>query len=169
MAFTTIPGVGKLRASTLSALITEVRPTHVRKSTDEIVSNSVTLQNDDELVLPVEANLIYRVEWDIIYQAGTVADYKFAFTYPAGATLVGVCVLYNVSGTVAFAAGTFTSGAGISAGGLGIGTNAGMQGRATLVMGSTAGNIQYQFAQTSAVVENTTTVAGSLLLLNRLS
>jgi len=163
--WTTLPGVERLKASILSALITELRPTCVIKSADETVSNSSTLQDDDELVLAAAANTTYRWEIGVAFGAGTTADYKFAFTFPAGATLTFFGPAWDTS--LAFLpfgnAGTYTSGAALTYGGAGVGTFRGVDLRGTLTMGSTAGNFAYQWAQATPTVENTVTKAGSCL------
>lgn len=170
MAFTSIPGVGKLRSSILSALFTEVRPVAVRKTTDETVSNSTALQNDDELVVAVSASATYWVDFFILYQAGTTADYKWALTFPAGSTMSIITRQWStaLAWTEALS-DAYTSGGAVAAGGNGIGTNIGIVGVGILVVSTTAGNLQYQWAQNSAVVENTVTKAGSGLKLTRMA
>ena len=88
MAFTTIPGAGaRLDASTLYALINELRPLFVRKTSDETVNNSTTLQNDDQLALAVEANATYWLSMRLIMSSGTTPDFKMLFTFPSGLTM----------------------------------------------------------------------------------
>ena len=163
MAWTTLPGVERLRASILSAAITELRPISVVKTIDEIVSNSSTLQDDDELVLAAEANATYQWAIGVAFGAGTTADYKFAWTFPVGATLTFFGPAWDTS--LAFLpfgnAGTYTSGAALTYGGAGVGSFRGVDLRGRLVMGPTAGNFQYQWAQATPTVENTVTKAGS--------
>lgn len=172
MALTTIPSGGKLRASIFSALITELRPSYVRKSTDETVSNSTTLQNDDELVLSVAANYVYHYLLVAIYGAGTTADYKWALTYPSDATLVLTAEQWSTAATPVKNQATdpaYTTGTALASGGWGVSSYVQILAYGILVMGSTAGSLQYQWAQNSAVVENTVTKAGSYMLLNRLA
>ena len=59
----------------------------VLKTSDEIVNNSIVLQDDDELLVAVEANKSYFIEAVLIcYQESGSADYKFKFTVPTAAT-----------------------------------------------------------------------------------
>lgn len=59
------------------------------KTADEIVNNSVTLQPDDHLVAPVEANKQYLVEVALgLMPANSGPDYKFGWgSLPVGATM----------------------------------------------------------------------------------
>jgi len=171
MAFTTIPPAGsKLRGSVLSALITECRPVHARKTADETVSNSTTLQNDDALFVAVAANCTYELRLYVIYDAGTTADYKWALTYPAGSTLNYTVVTHAADLTFTEpGASAVASGTAVAAGGNGLGTPRGIHVLGNLVTSTTAGTLQYQWAQNGAVVENTLTKAGSQLVVARLA
>jgi hypothetical protein len=172
MAWTSTGAAGaKLRAADLTTAFVEVRPTSILKGADEIVSNSTTLQDDDELVLAVAANTTYRWFADINYGAGAAADYKWGFTFPAAATLTFVGAGWDAA--LAFLpsgnGGTYASGTGIVYGGAGVATIRGLILRGTLVTGANAGNWRYQWAQNTPTVENTVTKAGSLLTLQKLS
>lgn len=168
MAFTSIPGVGRLRASILSALITELRPLSAIKTSDEVVNNSSTLQNDDQLVVALTANAVYRLTVEAQYTAGTTADYKWAFTFPAGTTVsIAQPALWSTATAYTQAVGPLTSGTAVAAGGNGTGTKATIFMVGIVTVGGTAGNLQYQWAQNAATVEDTTTYAGSYLELVR--
>ena len=59
----------------------------VRKPADETVNASVTLQNDNHLFWPVEANEIWQFEGMLRAQAvNATPDWKFKLAVPAGAT-----------------------------------------------------------------------------------
>ena len=166
MAWTSTGAAGaKLRAANLTTALTELRPVSIFKGSDEIVSNSTAMQDDDELVLSVAANTSYRWFADISYGAGTVADYKWGFTFPTGATLTFVGAGWDAA--LAFLpsgnGGTYVSGTGIVYGGAGVGTLRGVILRGTLVTGANAGNLRYQWAQNTLTVENTVTKAGSYM------
>jgi hypothetical protein len=164
MAFTAVPAAGaKLRASVLSSLVTEVRPVTVYKTANETVNNSTTLQDDDQLLISVEANVTYDFEAEIIYNSGTTPDFKFAWTYPAGLTMF--YAVYAAGG------GTFLGyyetevntpvldGAGAAVGVL-------LKG--TVIVAATAGTLQLQWAQNTLTAANTVVQAGSYIRLRRI-
>lgn len=163
--YTSVPAAGaKLRASVLSSLVTEVRPIDVLKGSDETVSNSSTLQNDDELLLSVAASTFYRFFIDITFQAGTTADFKWAITFPTGATATFVGAGWDTAQAfVPSGSGSYTSGSAITYGGNGIGSNRGIILRGTLSTGANAGTLQFQWAQNTPTVENTVVKAGSYM------
>lgn len=47
-----------------------------RKTADEVVNNSATLQNDDHLLLALAANEVWEVEINLWYDSGTTPDLK---------------------------------------------------------------------------------------------
>src|SRR5262245_54452011 len=89
MALTTIPAAGaKLRGSTFSSLITELRQTVGLKTSDQNVGPSnTTLQDVTELGLAVVANAVYTFDAYIQYASNTTADFKTGFTFPTGLTM----------------------------------------------------------------------------------
>lgn len=63
-------------------------PTTVRKSVNESVSKSATLQNDDALILALSAGKTYAVEGVVFVSAGkSVPDLRLAFTAPSGSDM----------------------------------------------------------------------------------
>jgi hypothetical protein len=169
MTWTTLPNAGqKPPASTLSALITELRPLMAVRTNDQTLSNNTTLQNDNQLSLAYAGPAVYDIEAVIIYQAGTTADFKTGFTFSnvSAMTLVIMgldsALAYQVLTSVGYSSGS-TLGV---FGGAGIGSQ-----RWGLVKGNMtttgAGTLQFQWAQNSAVVENTLISSGSQLRLLR--
>lgn len=59
---------------------------HAIKSSDETVTSTTTLQDDDHLFLSVQAGTDYWVQAILIYNASAAADIKISFTGPSGAT-----------------------------------------------------------------------------------
>lgn len=156
------------------ARLNALAPVWARKSADQTKTNSSTLSNDSALVLPVEANAEYDVEAKIFYEAPTANDFKFAFTWPSGASFPwGVLMQVNTStgtsGSLApFVFGNPTSGDFFVAGGGGAGNQLLLLIKGSLIMGGTAGNLQFQFAQSSAAAGTTAVCkAGSTLRLMR--
>lgn len=56
----------------------------VKKSSDETINSSTTLQNDDDLSFSIGANEIWSVTWFIAYTSGTTPDFKCNFSMPSG-------------------------------------------------------------------------------------
>lgn len=166
MAFTTIPSSGaKLRASVLSALVTEIRPLMARKTIDETIISSSTLQNDDELFLVVAANCVYRIAARINYNSGTTPDFKMAFTYPSGLTMK------YAANQVPAAGSAFAEFESIETT-IQLAEGAGAD-RALLIEGivivTTGGTLQIQWAQNTLTASNTIVRAGSYMELRRVS
>jgi len=133
------------------------RITIVVKTADEIVNNSATLQNDDELFLPVKANTRYYCEAYLKVTSGSTPDIDVTFTVPSGATGGhGVPTVNNASAFIAFGTAKM------------FGTDGTAQSLifyALLTTSSTTGNIQLQWAQDTANVSNTTVHDNSCLIL----
>lgn len=62
-----------------------VGPLIVYKTADESLASSITMQNDDHIVLPVDINATYLFKLYWLFQADNALDIKFQFTLPAGA------------------------------------------------------------------------------------
>ena len=133
----------------------------VRKTSDEIVNNSTVLQNDDELFLPVGANEIWIVNVFLVVWIYLASNFKLQWAVPAAgdfafrygqddmAKLVKVhdapqTYIVNVNGDFAIS----------------------MTGR--YVGGVNAGNLQLQWAQDSAVAENTIVRGHSFIKAHRM-
>jgi len=91
VALTTIPAAGaKLRASVLSALLTERTPIVAVVASDQaLTASSTVLQNVTDLTVPVAASATYdgTLVLAAYVAAGTTEDIKIAFTFPTGAAL----------------------------------------------------------------------------------
>lgn len=143
---------------------------YVVKADDEVVNNSNTLQDDDELFFPVLAEEVWDVEAIIIYDAGTAADFKWDFSVPGTEVGLGVAHRLQVA-----AAGTGddliddadTGGSGV--GGLGVGTQTAMHIRILITVGAEDGNIQFRWAQNTTTANDTTVHAGSYLRAQKVS
>lgn len=144
----------------------------VRKTANETVNNSATLQNDDELTLPALAGSVYFAELFIIHSADSAADMKFFLTVPSGAVLSFATLGPNASQTnrdsvtINQLAG---SGSAISVGCFGVGSNQVTIVRASIKISSTAGSVTLQWAQSSAAVNNAVVNANSYMWLRRMT
>jgi hypothetical protein len=134
----------------------------VRKTADQTVNNSATLQNDSDLLLPVGANESWVGEAVIFATGDGAADIQFAITVPAGASVA--YSLVSAGPTTANAAPV----ASMASGGALNGGTSGATARPFIINwsvgnGSTAGDIQIQWAQIVATVADTTVKAGSYI------
>lgn len=137
-----------------------------------IVSNTV-LQSDAVLTVALPAAGRFAFDATIFYDSAAAADFKLAFTWPAGVTarwgISGPAT--NVSagaGDGVFSTAT-ASGTSITVGGSGVGTANTLMAtaRGTLLMGGTSGNLVTQYAQNVSDASNTIVRIGSRLLIWR--
>ena len=141
-------------------------PTIVRKTSDETVNNSTTLQNDDELLLAIAANEVWAVDIYIkFFNAGT-ANFKGGIVLPALADCEGGIVYDDLAGTVQWEQ-TLASGEVATMGG--VGENAIVVFHYIVTNGANAGNVQFQWAQVTANAEDTTVRAGSCIIAHQLA
>lgn len=140
----------------------------IRKTSDESVTLSTTLQNDNELLLPVLASTNYLVDAWIATDGGNVSgpNIKLGWSGPAGATMRWG---YHAENDLSDADDvTWTTA---------IGNNIGAHGgdwpgddllilvHGILSVSSTAGNLQFRWAQYSASDTATRVFRGSILRL----
>lgn len=139
-----------------------------RKISNETVNNSSTLQDDDELFLPLVASTTYYVEIYVIHSADSAADFKFFLTVPSGASLSFGALAPNASqankdaSTISQLAGSASA---ISVGCFGVGSNQVTILRASVKTSSTPGNVTLQWAQSSAAANNAVVNANSFMWL----
>ena len=151
---------------------------YIAKTADETINSSTTLQNDDHLVLPAVANAVYTFALDLYMTEATdfVGDFKMSFTCPTGATFdmhgEGAHVTDLSGGTSSNGEwigklATASAGATLS---FGVGTGlTGVRVYGRLVMSSTAGNFQMQWAQNASDASGTTLKAGSFMTMTRVA
>lgn len=136
-------------------------PTEVPKGADETVNNSNTLQNDDALLFTAVANTVYRVRLVIRYNSGGTPDIKFAWSLPAGATIVRASVGYNTAATATLTISA--SSAAHVAGATGPGNDDIYVEDAIITVAGTAGACTVQWAQNTADASDTKVLEGSSL------
>lgn len=142
----------------------------VVKAVDESVTSSITLQDDDALLLPVSANATYELRVTVYYSAAAGGGLKCGFTFPAGATLTAGVVGYLPGGsfTISRTSASFTSGlSNLAVEGGSQQSTADYSG--TLITASTSGTIRMLWAQNISNGTATVVKAGSLLRLTRIS
>lgn len=136
-----------------------------RKNADEVINNSVTLQNDNDLLAALPTAGTFMFDLDLVYSATTVADIKITLTWPAGATATWTAIgpatgNTGSSGDANFGAVT-ASGTTAVFGGIGAATFLPLRVSGEITMGGTAGNLQLQWAQQNLEATNTTMWATS--------
>jgi hypothetical protein len=76
-----------------AALLNARQPLSAHKTTNEPVTSSITLHNDAELFVALEANTMYTVQLELRTQADidavTAIDIRVAWSLPAGSTVNG--------------------------------------------------------------------------------
>ena len=161
-------------------VLQDLVPLYARKTADESVTSSTTLQNDDELAVTVSAGGIYTLDAFILFTGNETGDFQCRFTFPSGSTLHFAAYApapgdagFNTGGSAGnvefFARQNTTS----SPSGVIIysGSTAQVHLRlvGTLVVGSSAGTLQFQWAQNTSNGTATTVKAGSWLKLDNVS
>jgi hypothetical protein len=127
---------------------------YVRKASDETVSNSTTVQSDDEILFPVGVNETWIFTIFLLYSTSGVADFKHQFSVPSG-----TAGRHETIGGEAAIASPLTTGGGASSRSI----------TGVIRSGSTAGNITLQWAQNTAEVSDTKVLADSVLTAHRVA
>ena len=112
-----------------------------------LTPSSTVLQNVTAMVVALPTAGTYRWRSTVFYDASTTADFKIAYTIPAGATMRWGMSALATSGSAPTYSTTTVSGTAISIGALGVGTGAMARMEGDISMGGTAGNLQMQAAQ----------------------
>lgn len=129
------------------------------KMADETVSSGNTLHNDAELFVPVKASKTYSVEVFLSFLSPAAEGIKIKFIVPSGATMTWNDLSPDTAKTDSSTLNISTSDATLKS----------ITIHGHLVVGSTAGNLQLQWAKENAGGGNTTVYAGSWLVLSRIS
>lgn len=153
----------------LASVMAQIAPQAVIKGADQSLASSTTMQNDNALFAAVIANATYLFLCYLDYEGGTQgsSDLKWQWNVPAGGTLRYAEIGNNLSGVVQSPslAGSTVWSAGTS----GAGSLRGVLMAGSLIMSSTAGNIQLQWAQNTSNATPTIVHAQSFLALWRIT
>jgi hypothetical protein len=163
--------------SITAQMLTDMQPVTVIAAADQVVTNSVTATNDNELLVTVLANASYLVEVYISASNTTASNpgFRSRFTYPAGASAQRT--RFGSTGTAAsYTSRTDTHIQAISSAADAFATYS-MTGDSAqhvlletgvFLIGPTAGSIQFQFAMRTAVAaQSVTRHAGSFIRVQR--
>lgn len=147
------------------------------KTVDESLTSSTTMQDDDQLFLPVEANTDYWIESHILFRSETTADLNIQPSYPSGTTFAwsnGAPATNDAGGNsygqVWFQAltSTGTSTALVTIGGLSIGMAAALPLKGLLRVGANAGTFKFRWSQSVSNSNASTVHANSILMATKL-
>jgi hypothetical protein len=157
---------GPIPAAQLEAIVPRIKV----KSADESVTSSTTLQDDDDLLMPVAANTDYLIDGMLYYLAAQAGDITVGWTYPSGATLTwgGIGAIRDYTGA---ASGTewlaIVADASSPSSTTDFGGNGSLPFTASyggvLSVGANAGTLQLQWAQRASSGTATTVYARSWL------
>lgn len=153
------------------SLLTRSYSTFARRVSDAAAINASTvLVSDAVLLAPLVINASYYWDLVIFYDSATAADFKVAFTWPAGATARWGLMGLGTPGATDMVASTATaSGTAIAVGGLGVGTGTWCKAEGSIDTAGTAGNLQTQYAQQTSDPTNTTVRSRSVLRVYRVA
>lgn len=136
---------------------------NIPKLDDEARVSNTTLANDKQMGFWMAANAKYRITGRIFFDTTAAADFKYAFTGPAGATLIRFDRTHAAAGAtptdlvtdVVYPASTALTGTGTDGGKVKF--------EAIVHNGATAGLFAFQWAQNTSNAGNTTVRAGSAI------
>ena len=137
------------------------------------MNNSTTFQNDNDLVVPLEANAFYAVDAFLMWTSGTVPDFKMQFIGPLNVVMF---LTFSTWSMAAAAPNQLADTRAVYVQGFvslpGQGSNPQTQGQWTRITGhvntlGSAGNFQLQWAQLNLNASDTVVYAGSWLRVDR--
>jgi hypothetical protein len=146
--------------------------TLARKTADETVTNSTTVQDDDQLTAAVAASSTYLVEAFLIYDGDTTGDFRLTFAGPTGATMDWTpngLATSQATGVGSMKLGRLPIANEDTLGASGSGVKAVAMPRGILTTSSTAGNLTLRWAQATASATATTVFANSWLRLTKIA
>lgn len=128
-----------------------------RKATDETITLSLTLQDDDDLFFDIGANEVWPFYMAIILNSSTTGDFRYNFAVPAGASgwfhTPSSATIGTIGGADLIQATTGVDLARIISG--------------AIANGGTAGQVKFQWAQQTVDAGNTIVRANSFLIAHR--
>lgn len=142
------------------------------KSADEIVNNSAALQNDADFFFAIGASEKWIVEINLYVTNVTIAsDFRFTFTVPAGAVgiMMGQGFGGNTTGWVSVGVPVAPGVAVVMITDANTGDLVNIKIQASIENGVTAGVVQFQWAQGTATVIDTTVKEYSQMIAHRVS
>lgn len=154
-----------------ASLLTSMLPVFALKTADQSVTSSTVLVNDTDLFVPVVASATYAIDCYIrINGAATgTGDIKIAWTIPTSATMSYTSYGTTTSSPAVQYEATANTATTTRAVGTNGATDMGMAIKAFIVVSTTAGNVQFQWAQNTSVGTATIVRANSWMRFQRIS
>lgn len=144
--------------------ITGGERTYARKTGDETVNNSATLQDDDQLFLPVVAGAVYEMRLRAYFVSPPTPDIKFGWGYPAGTKMWWTAIDAQTGTTLGKLTETDVAAV------VTIGPTWQTQTfEGAVIVGGTSGTLNFRWAQNGANPSNTIVHEGSMLMLERVA
>ena len=149
-------------------------PIAVVKPSDTGRISDTTQAPDPDLVIPLLANSTYEVDMVLFYDGGAggspnEGDIRYTFTIPSGASGQIATARQDTSGDFV-GAGAYNWTDSVVAQTVGVGTILCIPIKGYLIIGGTAGNLTFEWAQaTSASGANTHVKAGSYMVARRIA
>jgi hypothetical protein len=139
----------------------------VRKAAITTINNDDSLNDDPDFAFSIGANEVWIVEIHAIVAIAIASDFKFTFTLPASATMMALANMWGLTNDVGGAGKGTTPGTAIP---LTSTTNIGqLHVWALLANAGTAGTATFQWAQNTAVAEDTSIDADSVMVARRIA
>jgi hypothetical protein len=152
----------RLTPARLNALLDLTRV--VRKTSVQVVNNSTNPTADNQLVMPVAANAVYKVHLYLVYNSNATADFKYDFSQPTGASYAN----WTYIGGNAANFQTLVAPLGAVTALNGTGGDAPANAWGIFATSSTPGNLWVRWAQNTANASDTSVKPGSFLELVRI-
>lgn len=147
-----------------------IQSSHVIKTSNESVTSSTTVQNDDQLFLQVEANTNYWFMGLFIYTGDAAGDFQVKFSSPSGSTLKWLSDALGAGATTTSDIVSRTMQGTSSGPAFGCITGSDAIGipKGLLQVGSSGGTFRLTWAQSVSSGTATTLKTGSMLMIRRL-
>lgn len=143
----------------------------VRKASDESVSNSIIVQDDNELTVAVEANTTYEIDLVLRIEGPNNGDLRWELDTPNSVDVFGSYAAMAVAATNLAQATVMAANASGQQQVVGTITNetTGLIFKGTVEVGALAGSVTLQWAQGSSHADPTRVLRGSYLKLTKVS
>lgn len=169
MATYPVPAVGqRLTAEFVASML----PNFVRKTSATARISTTVLAADADIAAAVEANAVYEWEALLVYDSALAADFKWAWTGPAGFAgdmWYGAILTASAAGAYSDDQNGYASVTATATVGGGAANVEAIRMSGTVSTTGTAGTMTLTWAQGTSTASNTTLRAGSYLKLTRLA